>query len=139
MPLVVDASLVLSWCYPDERSDATEAALERARRTAVSVPPHFHLELANGLWAGLRSKRLDEELLDAFVDALAELDIRAAAVPEMTQLGALAKRAAERGLTAYDEAYLELAHQTRCALGTLDAELARAARALGVPVIGIEQ
>ena len=44
--------------------------------------------------------------------------------------------AATTGVTAYDAAYLELALRRRRPLATLDAENARAARTLGVALIG---
>jgi predicted nucleic acid-binding protein len=40
------------------------------------------------------------------------------------------------GLTVYDAAYLELAQRRRLPLATLDAALARAARAAGVELLG---
>ncbi|MDB5071859.1 MAG: hypothetical protein JWM87_2970 [Candidatus Eremiobacteraeota bacterium] len=138
MPLVVDASMALAWCYPDERSEATDAVLDDARAATVVVPPHFPAEVANALWAGLRSERLEEELMDAFVEALAALDIQVDAGPDIARLGDVAKGALKNKLTAYDNAYLELAHMLRCPLGTLDKELARAARHVGIPVVGLD-
>jgi predicted nucleic acid-binding protein len=138
MPLVVDASIVLAWCYPDERSDATDAVLADARAATVVVPPHFPAEVANALWVGLRGERLEAELMDAFVEALAALDIQVDAGPDIARLGDVAKGALKHKLTAYDSAYLELAHTLHCPLGTRDKELARAARRLGVPVVGMD-
>jgi predicted nucleic acid-binding protein len=40
-------------------------------------------------------------------------------------------------LTLYDAAYLELAQRTSLPLASLDAELGGAARALGVPLLGV--
>jgi predicted nucleic acid-binding protein len=40
------------------------------------------------------------------------------------------------GLTPYDAAYLELALRRQLPLATLDGELARAARAQNVPLVG---
>ena len=138
MPLVIDASLAAAWCYPDERCDATDDVLDDARNTVVVVPPHFHVEVANALWVGLRSARLDPELMDAFVEALAELDIQVDTGPGTARIGDVARGALKHKITAYDDAYLELAHTLRCPLGTRDKELARAARRAGVAIVGMD-
>jgi predicted nucleic acid-binding protein len=71
-------------------------------------------------------------VLDASIVLDWALEARRAAA-ETARLLALARR---HGLTVYDAAYLELALREGLDLATLDTELADAARAEGMPLVG---
>jgi predicted nucleic acid-binding protein len=134
---VLDASTVLTWCFPDEES---QKALEISERIAggerVAVPAFWRHEILNALLVGERRKRLTPELIRAFLDDLNRLPVdideqgTPATVFDTTQ--ALCRK---HGLTAYDAAYLELAMRGSAALATVDEELRRAAIAEDVPVL----
>ncbi len=58
---VLDASATLAMCFPDESTAWYEALLEQVRTAAaIHVPAHWPIEVENGLWSGIRRKRIDE-------------------------------------------------------------------------------
>jgi predicted nucleic acid-binding protein len=106
---VLDASVVLTWCFPDEESQKAAAISERiARGDRVSVPAFWRHEILNALLVGERRKRLTRELSQAFIDDLdrlpVDMDEHATAA---IVFGATQSLCRKHGLTAYDAAYLE--------------------------------
>jgi predicted nucleic acid-binding protein len=134
---VLDASTVLTWCFPDEES---QKALEISERIAegerVAVPSFWRHEILNALLVGERRKRLTPELTHAFIDELNGLpvDVDELATPA-TVFETTQSLCRKHGLTAYDAAYLELAMRGSAALATVDEELRRAAIPENVPVL----
>jgi len=56
---VVDASVVLTWCFPDEEAQRAEAVAERiASGERVVVPPFWRHEVLNALLVGERENGL---------------------------------------------------------------------------------
>ena len=133
---VLDASIVLTWCLPDEESQKAEKISERiALGDKPMVPAFWRHEVLNALLVGEKRKRLTGELVQAFIQDLervpTEVDTPAAGtVFHLTQ-----ELCRKHGLTAYDAAYLELAMRHRIALATADDALERAARAAGVEIV----
>lgn len=137
MNLVLDASVVMTWCFPDE---ASEKAVEISERIAagarVSAPAFWRHEILNALLVGEKRKRLTPELTRTFVQDLNRLPIdvdehaTAATVFNTTQ--SLCRK---HGLTAYDAAYLELAMRGGCDLATVDDDLRRAAKSEGIAIL----
>jgi predicted nucleic acid-binding protein len=135
--VVLDASTVLTWCFPDEQSQKAEEISERiAGGARVSVPAFWPHEMLNALLVGERRKRLTPELTRAFLDDLKRLpvDLDVPTKPEavFTVTQALCRK---HGLTAYDAAYLELAIREKVALAIVDDHLRRAALAESVDVL----
>jgi predicted nucleic acid-binding protein len=55
---VLDTSVTVAWCFPDERSPYTEAVLRSfASDLQAVVPMLWPLEVANVLWVGERRGR----------------------------------------------------------------------------------
>jgi predicted nucleic acid-binding protein len=77
----------------------------------ILVPAHWPLEVANGLLVAQRKGRVTEAQVGEFLEDLAALQIRAIAAAA-EQLPALLRLAKQYHLTAYDEAYLDLAQRT---------------------------
>lgn len=133
---VLDASVVMTWCFPDESSQKAVEVSERiAGGARILVPAFWPHEVLSALLVGEKRNRLTPELTDAFLADLIRLPVdldppAAAAVFENTQ--ALCRK---HGLTPYDAAYLEIALRSGCALATLDADLHRAALSENVSVI----
>jgi predicted nucleic acid-binding protein len=129
---VVDASVSLAWLFEDEATPFTEAALDRVAQGPVWVPSLWTLECVNVLLSAQRRARISaakrEMLLERAIALPLNVDRTAVA---MERIDALAAR---YGLSAYDAAYLELAIRLSVPLVTLDARLAKAARACGVEV-----
>lgn len=134
---VLDASIVLTWCFPDEESRKAEEIAERiALGDRVAVPGFWRHEILNALLVGEKRNRLTPELTRAFLADLNLLPVEldesptAATVFEITM--SLCRK---HGLTAYDAAYLEIAMRGGYPLATADEDLRRAAIAEGVHIL----
>jgi predicted nucleic acid-binding protein len=126
MPLVVDASVALSWALPDENS---------AYADAVRVPEFRTREIANGLAVAHHRKRITSDDEKVFLAALSRLSISVEQAPSAAIAIRDGTAAAIRfGLTAYDAAYVDLAAREGWALATLDAAMRKAAQELQVTI-----
>jgi predicted nucleic acid-binding protein len=133
---VLDSSVSLSWCFDDERTDATDALLERIVESGADAPALWPLEVLNALAMAERRRRIDAEHRQRLAGFLCDLPV---AIDEETASQAwavTAQLAARFRLTVYDAAYLELAQRRGLPLATLDQELRAAAAALGVTLLG---
>ncbi len=135
---MIDSSVALTWCFEDEASPAADRLLAQLTDTGAVAPSLWPLEVLNGLAMAERRGRLTtlarhEKI--SFLQALPiSLDHETAA-----QAWTTTTRLAERyRLTLYDAAYLELAQRLNLPLATLDKELREAARALGLPLLGLD-
>jgi predicted nucleic acid-binding protein len=133
---VVDASATLAWCFEDESSTWTDGLLERLRRgDQIVVPAHWPTEILNGLLVALRRKRIKAGQPELFWNELARLPIEAEPALNAAQAETVLGLREKHGLTVYDAAYLELALRRQLSLGTLDADLRKAAQVEGVVVL----
>lgn len=121
---VLDASVVLAWCFPDENSALAQHVAERFKQGDTAIAPSFwpH-EVLNALLAGEKRKRISKELVHSFLDDLAVLPIALEQFPAGTVFGRIQSLSREHGLTAYDAAYLDLALESGLPLATLDVDL----------------
>ncbi len=133
---VLDASTVLTWCFPDEESKKAREISERiASGDTVVVPAFWRHEILNALLMGERRKRLTPELIQAF---LADLDRLPVELDQPTPTNVFDKTQAlcrKHGLTAYDAAYLEIAIRYGYALATVDDDLRRATLAERIQIL----
>jgi predicted nucleic acid-binding protein len=133
MPLVIDASVVAAWHFPDERSAAGDSFLARLESDRALMPALWWFEVRNVLLIGERRGRTAREYTERFFDFLRGLPIDIAPFPQELAVLNLARR---HQLSFYDATYLELAQRERIALATLDRALVRAATSEGVLLIG---
>ncbi|MGH6903443.1 MAG: type II toxin-antitoxin system VapC family toxin [Geminicoccaceae bacterium] len=133
MSMVVDASIVGCWCFPDESSAVADAALSAIATEEVVVPAVWWFEVRNLLLIGERHDRMDPTGTAAFLADLETMSIGIDHAPVSETVLALART---HRLTVYDAAYLELARRLGAPLATLDRKLAVAARAAGVALVG---
>ncbi len=134
---VLDASTVLTWCFPDEEAQKAQEVSERiAGGDTVVVPAFWRHEVLNALLVGERRNRLTPELTQAFIADLNRLpvDVDDGATRDIVfnTTQALCRK---HGLTAYDAAYLEIAIRGGYPLATADEDLRRAVVAEGVQVL----
>lgn len=134
MSLVLDASSALAWIFEDERTDQTEALLDRVAQQGAIVPGIWRLEVFNALRSAIRRKRITTDYRDAALVQLQALVIVADAETDARAWGAIATLSVRFDLTPYDAAYLELALRTGAELATRDAQLRAAAAGVGVEV-----
>jgi predicted nucleic acid-binding protein len=131
--LVIDASVTLGWYFPDESDPTAEVAREYLATNQAVVPGLWWFEIRNSLLAGERRGRIDATQTAEIIAQLDALPIDFDREPNDSAILALARA---HGLTFYDAAYLELALRADARLATLDRQLARAARAAHVPLLG---
>ena len=130
--VVVDASVALAWCFPDEASDYADAVLVALEGQAILVPAIWGSEIANAVLVGERSKRLRQPEIRRFTTLLGNLSPLQDAQPVGDHIATVLPLAREYGLSAYDAAYLELALRHDAPLATLDARLRKAALKAGI-------
>ena len=129
--IVLDCSYTLAMVMPDEARPRSLEAVIDARLFAPAIWP---VEVANALRNGLRRGRLVDDEVQAVCARVEAFEVETLATADLgVRQRYLAAHAHD--LTAYDAAYLELALQRRCALATLDNQLAAAARRAGVAVL----
>jgi predicted nucleic acid-binding protein len=133
---VIDASIVLTWCFPDENADLAQNVAGLFKRGDVAVAPAFwpH-EVLNALLVGEKRKRISKELVRSFLDDLATLPIVLEQFPAGIVFDRIQSLSRDHSLTAYDAAYLDLALDSGSPLATLDEDLIRACKKARVRLV----
>jgi predicted nucleic acid-binding protein len=133
---VLDASVVLTWCFPDENSALAQQVADLFKQGDTAVAPSFwpH-EVLNALMVGEKRKRISHVLLRSFLNDLAKLPIALEQVPATAVFSRVQRLSREHDLTAYDAAYLDLALDNGLPLATLDSDLLQACRKAGVELV----
>lgn len=135
---VLDASVTLAWCFPEERSRFTEAVLDLLADGGEAIAPAiWPFEVANALLAGERRKRVTVAQLTSMLQGIADLPIAVDPVQIDHAFQAVLLLARQMQLTEYDAAYLELALRLGLPLATLDLRLQQAARSAGISVLKV--
>jgi predicted nucleic acid-binding protein len=130
--VVVDASVALAWCFPDESSDYADAVLVSLEGKSILVPSVWGLEIANAILVGERKKRIKPLEIRRFTAFLESLSILQDHRPAVSLLGDVVPLGRVYGLSVYDASYLELALRTGAPLASLDRKLRGAADRAGV-------
>jgi predicted nucleic acid-binding protein len=134
--IVVDASVTLSWCFPDEQTPAALRVLDRLKAGERALMPSFWtVEVLNVLLVGERKGRITPQQTRTFFDALLALNpaIDHAGLEQVA--GEVQTICRDHRLTPYDALYVELALRAGCPLATLDEPQRKAAQALGIPCL----
>ena len=133
---VLDASVVLTWCFPDQNAAMAQHVAGMFKQGDTAVAPSFwpH-EVLNALLVGEKRKRISKELLRSFLDDLARLPIVLERFPAEVVFGRIQRLSRKHALTAYDAAYLDLALDRSLPLATLDEDLARASKKARVRLV----
>ncbi len=121
---VVDASVVLTWCFPDENSPLAQRVAQIFKNGDSAIAPSFwpH-EVLNALLVGEKRKRISRDLIRIFLNGLATLPIVLQELPADAVFDRIQSLSREHGLTPYDAAYLDLAKTNGLPLATLDQDL----------------
>ena len=133
---VVDCSIAMAWLFNDEATPKTAALLNRLTTETALVPALWFIEITNVLAMAERKGRITPTQSDAFIADLGKLEIeRDDEAPDraFTFLLALCRR---HRLTSYDAIYLDLAVRRNLPLATLDEDLRKSAKTLGVRLLG---
>jgi len=132
---VLDCSVAMAWLFHDEATPKTTALLNRLATETALVPAWWSIEITNVLAMAERKGRITQAQSDAFIADLSKIGIeRDNEAPEraFTHLLPLCRR---HRLTSYDAIYLDLAIRRSLPLATLDDDLRREARKLGVNLL----
>lgn len=124
--LVVDASVVVKWYFPEQFSEHALSILDRALadETSLVAPDLMLYEVANVLWKSVRGQRLALEEAELALQHLVRSPIR------LIEASLVASRAlqigADTGRTTYDASYLAVAEVFDTATLTADERLVNA-------------
>lgn len=126
---VVDASVGLKWCLPQDEEDYIPEAKDMldsflAKRIDFMVPDLFWIEIGNALWKLVRRKKL---LPDAAIASLATLrGLEISTVSSYRLLPRALDLAIQYDRSVYDSVYVALARESSIELITADERLANA-------------
>jgi predicted nucleic acid-binding protein len=133
--VVVDASVVLGWFFPDEPSRSSAVVLLQEfllDHVRLIAPRLLEYEVLNGLVVASRRGRLDP---DPAANAWSGFQALGIELMETASDGdRILQIAGETGLSAYDSAYLAAALRENAFLATFDKNLAAAAKAKRIPL-----
>ena len=133
---VVDCSIAMAWLFHDEGTPKTSVLLNRLSSETALVPAWWFIEITNVLAMAERKRRITPAQSDAFIADLSKLAIeRDDEAPNRAFTHLLALCRTHR-LTSYDAIYLELAIRRSLPLATLDDDLRKIAKKLGVGLLG---
>ena len=130
--LVLDNSVVMSWCFHNGDDSYVDAVLDRTTEFGAVVPSIWPLEVANVLLVAERRKLLQEADSFRFVRLLVKLPIRVDYQSPDNVLKDVLWLARTQGLSSYDASYLNLAMKKGLPLATLDKQLRKAVKAVSV-------
>jgi len=135
---VLDASVTLAWCFPEESTTGTEAILYLLATGAEAIAPCiWPFEVANALIAGERRKRITIAQTSSVLARISGLPISLDPIRTDHAFERVLPIARQEHLTGYDAAYLELALRETLPLATLDEGLRRAAKNAGIALLKI--
>ena len=135
--IVIDASVALAWCFPDEATDYADGVLVALDGRTAMVPAIWSVEITNALLVGERRKRIRQPEVRRFVELLKGLSILEDGQPFADTVSNILPLAREHDLSAYDAAYLDVAVRHGAPLATLDKALQKAGRAAGVKIFEV--
>ena len=133
--IVLDASVTMSWCFPDESNSYAASVLDTLPSSQAVVPWLWPLEIANVLLAGERRGRLSETDTTRFLSLLESLPIQIDRTPPSPVMEDILRLGRKHGLSAYDACYIELARREGLALATIDDQLRTAAERMGLCIV----
>jgi predicted nucleic acid-binding protein len=133
---VIDNSVALAWCFEDEHTGPIMDLLDRVVETGAFAPSLWPLEALNGLLMAERRKRLDAKRRQRLAGFLRGLPVMLDTETADQAWTATARLAERHRLTLYDAAYLELAQRRKLPLATLDKDMIRTGKTLGITLFG---
>ncbi len=132
--IVVDASAALALCLNDEEDSRAVSLLESLDKYQIIIPPHWWVEVANGLLMAEKRKRVSMAECYEAMQLLMELEPEIIQVPPACFIEKVMPLSYNYKLTSYDAYYLHLAINKKAPLVTLDKALYQAAGKAGAIV-----
>jgi predicted nucleic acid-binding protein len=134
---VVDCSVAMTWLFSDEATDETQELLDRLSAETALVPSWWFVEVTNVLALAERRGRITPAQSGAFIVDLGKLDIEQDDEAPGRAFSHLLPLCRKHKLTSYDAMYLDLAVRRDLPLATLDVDLRKAAKTVGVKLLGL--
>jgi predicted nucleic acid-binding protein len=135
MSFVLDASVALSWCLPDETLSPNDHLFAELTAGPALAPALWPLEVGNALQTAHRRGRLTADQLSEAIELLAQIPVELVTLVPLTVFTQVLPLALAQSLSVYDAAYLAVAQQHQVPLATVDRRLAEAARSVGIRVL----
>lgn len=135
-PYVVDASVAMAWCFLDEATTATRTLYQELSKATLTVPAWWTIELSNVLYLAEKKGRIPTDRVAEFILFVNGLQLEIDSLPPEHAFSHLLPLCRSHGLTSYDAIYLELAERRNLPLATLDEPLRKAAKKMGVKLLG---
>jgi predicted nucleic acid-binding protein len=132
--LVLDNSIVMSWCFKDKANNYAGAVLEAMVKAEALVPQIWSLKVVNVLLVAERKKRLKPADSARFLELLSALPIQVAEEKTEDAMHDLITTARLTNLTSYDTSYLSLAMRHGLPLATLDKQLKQVAKIVNIEI-----
>lgn len=133
---VLDASVAVAWCFPEETTAGLESLLEQLATTSTAiVPAIWPFEVASALLIGEKRKRTTAAQVTLMLQRIARLPVAIEGAQVHLAFEAVLSVARHQQLTEYDAAYFELALREGLPLATLDKRLRDAALNAGLTLI----
>ncbi len=132
--VVIDNSVVMSWCFADEANQYADNVLESLKYVRAIVPCIWPLEVRNVLVVAEKRGRLRYIDSIRFLELLSELPIDIEQQLSEKMMMNIFLLAREAQLSTYDASYLELAIRKNLPLATLDKALLRATEKFNIEV-----
>src|SRR5689334_18874516 len=105
---VLDGSITLAWCFPDEKAPYPQVVLDSLARARAVVPSLWPLEVGNAWLVGERRQRCTQADTTHWVGFLNPLPISVDDETPTRAWGDILSLARAHTLSVYDAAYLEL-------------------------------
>ena len=132
--IVIDASVALAWCFPDEANDYADKVLVALEGRSILVPALWPIEITNALVVAERRKRIIQSSIRRFIELLSGLTVIMVAQSATESVSNILPLAREYNLSAYDAAYLDVALRDDAPLATLGKKLQEAGRTAGIEI-----
>jgi predicted nucleic acid-binding protein len=129
---VLDASVVMAWCFEDEVSLYADAVLDSLSNHAAIAPAVWPLEISNVLVVAERRGRINKAGSARFITLITQLPITIELESSQRVFSEIMALAREHALSSYDASYLDLAMRLGLPLATQDTRLRNAAQSAGV-------
>ena len=133
---VVDCSIAMTWLFNDEATTETAKLLARLATETALVPAWWLIEVTNVIALAERKGRIAAAQSAAFIADMEKLDLEVDGEAPTRAFSHLLPLCRTHQLTSYDAIYLDLAVRRDLPLATLDEPLRKAAKKLGVVLLG---
>ena len=134
---VIDNSVVMSWCFKDEKNNYSDQILDKLEFSTAIVPSIWPLEVGNVLLVAERKNRLIQADSIRFIALLTELPIVFEPESPGRMMNEIVNIARAYNLSTYDASYLDLSMRKGISIATLDKNLLKAAKQSKVSLVTI--